>query len=73
MNKISTQIHLEDTFESFAKMIKQNTVLLCDRGTMDGSAYISNDGWQTLLDVMIFNFIVISCYIDQILYIYIYL
>ena len=42
------QMALEDTFTALAQAsAKQRPcVLLCDRGTMDGSAYLSEEGWQ---------------------------
>lgn len=45
------QISLEDIFKgiSLTQMQKQKIVLLCDRGTMDGQAYITQDVWQRIL------------------------
>ena len=37
---LSTQMHMEDTFEMMARATGQPAVLLCDRGAMDGSAYM---------------------------------
>lgn len=39
---MKTQIHLEDVFEELAKNEGKTSVLLCDRGLMDGSAYVSD-------------------------------
>lgn len=46
-NLLRTQMHLEDTFFNLAADINAPAVLLCDRGTMDGSAYISKQQWET--------------------------
>ena len=42
---IKMQIHLEDTFESLAMITKEPTIMLIDRGLMDGSAYITKKQW----------------------------
>ena len=47
----SFQMHLEDGVEKIAKSIKKPAVILCDRGTLDGSAYISKEMWEGLLKV----------------------
>jgi hypothetical protein len=44
------QMNLEDTFTDMARNEGAPAVVLCDRGLMDGSAYISEDAWQTVLD-----------------------
>ena len=45
------QIALEDTYLDFAQMIDgQPVVILIDRGLLDGSAYVSQNNWQALLD-----------------------
>ena len=38
---MNLQISLEDTFYRMALNGKKNAVLLCDRGCMDGSAYLT--------------------------------
>lgn len=40
---MKTQIALEDNFTELARNEGSKSVILCDRGLMDGSAYISND------------------------------
>jgi len=52
---MQTQINLEDTFEKLAINEGKKSVLLCDRGLMDGSAYVSSDQWQAVLDEMGWN------------------
>ena len=47
------QIALEDSFIDIAQMITdKEVVLLIDRGLLDGSAYVSSENWQALLDDM---------------------
>lgn len=47
----SIQKHVENAFENVAKSTKQNCVLLCDRGAMDGSAYIDRDEFVKIVRV----------------------
>lgn len=45
------QISLEEVFCEIGQMVKdQHVVLLIDRGLLDGSAYVSKENWQALLD-----------------------
>lgn len=46
------QIKLEDTFNDLAVNEGKKSVLLCDRGLMDGSAYVSQEQWDAVLDEM---------------------
>ena len=46
---ISVQHALEDRLVGFARSTGRNSVILCDRGVMDGSAYIDAEGWATVL------------------------
>ena len=41
---------LEDIFLETAIESDQKTVIICDRGVMDGKAYTSQQCWQALLD-----------------------
>jgi len=51
VNLIKTMLSLEDTYFSMAeKTVGQNVLVICDRGTMDASAYISPQEWERLLD-----------------------
>ena len=43
----STQISLEDSFTNYAVSTGQDSVILCDRGVMDGRAYVPADTWST--------------------------
>ena len=46
---ISTQLSLEDSIRNYARSCKQKSVILCDRGVMDGSAYVDEDTWNKVL------------------------
>eukprot|EP00095_Tigriopus_kingsejongensis_P003872 maker-scaffold387_size188669-snap-gene-0.14 protein:Tk03872 transcript:maker-scaffold387_size188669-snap-gene-0.14-mRNA-1 annotation:"hypothetical protein EAI_01984" len=49
-NLIRTMLALEDTYFSMAQKSGQNCLVICDRGTMDASAFISRDQWLKLLE-----------------------
>ena len=40
---------LEDSMVNYAKSTRQNSIVLCDRGVMDGSAYMDEAGFNKLL------------------------
>ena len=42
---------LEDSFANYAISTGQDSVILCDRGVMDGQAYVAEDTWRTVLQV----------------------
>lgn len=42
-------MHLEDGIERIARSLGKPAVLLCDRGTLDGAAYIPKEMWDRLL------------------------
>ena len=44
-------MQLEDSFMNYAKSTGQDSIILCDRGVMDGSAYVPRDYWLDLLKV----------------------
>lgn len=41
---------LEDNFAEMAKLSGVPAVIFCDRGLMDGSAYVSEEMWQAVMD-----------------------
>ncbi|DAZ93558.1 TPA: hypothetical protein N0F65_006546 [Lagenidium giganteum] len=45
---LKLQMSLEDSFYSLAQDSGKPCVILCDRGTMDGSAYMTVDQWEEL-------------------------
>ena len=45
------QIALENTYVEIGQLVKtEPVVVLIDRGLMDGSAYVSEENWQALMD-----------------------
>ena len=46
---IRTQISLEDSTENYARATGEDSVILCDRGTMDGLAYMNEENFEILL------------------------
>jgi predicted ATPase len=47
---LDVQLSLEESLERILKARGKPAVLLCDRGPMDGSAYLSEEKWNKLLD-----------------------
>ena len=45
INLMKLQMALEDNFVSLAMTSVQPTIILCDRGIMDGSAYTDENVW----------------------------
>ncbi|CAM9517693.1 unnamed protein product [Sphacelaria rigidula] len=43
------QLQLEDSFERIARVFGQPSILLCDRGLMDGSVYMPHQEWDRLV------------------------
>src|SRR5580704_3700056 len=41
---------MEDSFSAIARNLGRPAVILCDRGAMDGSAYLEPEQWRTLLE-----------------------
>lgn len=46
---IATQISLENSFFAYARSVGVKSVVLCDRGLMDGSAYVDESTWSNVL------------------------
>ncbi|CAM9595952.1 unnamed protein product [Ectocarpus sp. 13 AM-2016] len=46
---LSLQMNLEDGFERFARACGEPSILLCDRGLMDGSVYMPPEEWDSLV------------------------
>lgn len=44
-----TQLSLEDSFYQMAKTIDGPVLIICDRGTMDISAYLSEEQWNQII------------------------
>ncbi|GFO43175.1 trpl translocation defect protein 14 [Plakobranchus ocellatus] len=45
---VKTMITVEDTFHHLAEKRTTNVLLICDRGTMDGSAYLPREDWEKI-------------------------
>lgn len=43
-------MNLEDIFIEIAGTSPLHTIIICDRGTMDGAAYVDENVWQAILD-----------------------
>jgi len=50
VNLIKLQMYLEEVFTDIAASTGKKSLLVCDRGVMDGSAYMEPQAWQALLD-----------------------
>lgn len=49
-NLLKTMIQIENTFFDLATATEdRNVLVICDRGTMDASAFISRDQWEHIL------------------------
>ncbi len=46
---VRVQLTVEEAFDAFARTVGKPAVLLCDRGVMDGAAYLPPAEWQRLL------------------------
>ena len=47
---IKLQMDLESLFIDVAQMQQKHSIILIDRGVMDGQAYVNEDVWQAILD-----------------------
>lgn len=50
INLMKMQMILEDVFLEIALHGDSKAILICDRGVMDGQAYVTDQVWQALLD-----------------------
>ena len=48
-NLLKTILQIENTYFDLAEESKRNCLVICDRGTMDASAYISPEKWNKIL------------------------
>ena len=49
-NLLHTMLQIEDTFFDLANGNKdRNVLVICDRGAMDASAFISREQWDNIL------------------------
>lgn len=49
-NMMRAQIAMEDTFAGIAASTGEKSIVICDRGTIDPAAFISETMWQAILD-----------------------
>ena len=50
-NLIGLQISMEEAFIDLGRRYPEPSIVLCDRGTMDPSAYVDDAMWQAILDL----------------------
>ena len=50
-NLINLQISMEEAFIDLGRRYPEPSIVLCDRGTMDPSAYVDDAMWQAILDL----------------------
>lgn len=54
---LKMQMSFEDNFKSFAQSTDKPTIILCDRGTMDVKAYLSEEHWERILTDNTWNYV----------------
>lgn len=48
-NLLKTMLQIENTFFALAEESDRNCLVICDRGSMDASAFITRDQWEQIL------------------------
>jgi len=48
-NLLRTMIQIENTFFALAEASERNCLVICDRGSMDASAFVSRQEWEEIL------------------------
>lgn len=48
-NLLRTMLQIENTFFELAESNDRNTLIICDRGAMDASAFISKEEWERMM------------------------
>lgn len=48
-NLLKTMIQIENTFFQLGERCNRDCLIICDRGTMDASAYISKEDWEKMM------------------------
>ncbi|KRK00002.1 TRPL translocation defect protein 14 isoform X4 [Drosophila yakuba] len=48
-NLIRTMVQIENTYFELGNSSNRNCLIICDRGVMDASAYISKDKWEKMM------------------------
>ncbi|KAK8723322.1 hypothetical protein OTU49_011650, partial [Cherax quadricarinatus] len=48
-NLLKSMMQIENTFFSLAETCRKNCLVICDRGTMDASAFIPEEQWEEIM------------------------
>ncbi|KAJ8680260.1 hypothetical protein QAD02_016047 [Eretmocerus hayati] len=48
-NLLKTMLQIENTFFQLGESLNRNCLIICDRGAMDASAFISKDKWELMM------------------------
>ncbi|XP_073944316.1 TRPL translocation defect 14 isoform X2 [Choristoneura fumiferana] len=48
-NLLKTMVQIENTFFELGRTCQRNCLIICDRGAMDASAFISKEVWEAML------------------------
>lgn len=54
-NLLKTMLQIEDTFFELGRACRRNCLIICDRGAMDASAFISKEKWEDIMRVNSWN------------------
>uniref|UniRef100_A0A1Q3FYG0 NadR/Ttd14 AAA domain-containing protein n=1 Tax=Culex tarsalis TaxID=7177 RepID=A0A1Q3FYG0_CULTA len=54
-NLIRTMIQIENTFFELGRSCTRNCLIICDRGVMDASAFVSKEKWERMLKTNAWN------------------
>ncbi|XP_063359658.1 TRPL translocation defect protein 14 isoform X2 [Cydia amplana] len=54
-NLLKTMIQIENTFFELGRTCQRNCLIICDRGAMDASAFISKEKWEAMLNANSWN------------------
>ncbi|XP_013140388.1 PREDICTED: uncharacterized protein LOC106104792 isoform X1 [Papilio polytes] len=54
-NLLKTMIQIENTFFELGRTCQRNCLIICDRGAMDASAFISKEKWEEMLNANNWN------------------
>ncbi|ERL90591.1 hypothetical protein D910_07938 [Dendroctonus ponderosae] len=48
-NLLKTMLQVEETFFELGRTCRRNCLIICDRGAMDASAFISKERWESIM------------------------
>ncbi|XP_039747326.1 TRPL translocation defect protein 14 isoform X1 [Pararge aegeria] len=54
-NLLKTMIQIENTFFELGRTCQRNCLIICDRGAMDASAFISKEKWEAMMSANNWN------------------